>query len=652
MEGTFGMTTSTVSVAVSRRMNRTAWALVSAVGAGLGLAASALALPPVLERVPDDAAVAIAIPSPQTLEKNLGAFNKAIESGEPLPEFKDLLSMTGMSKGIDLTKSLAFIIYAPKPDAHAKKADAHKDDAKKDDAKKDEKKSDDPMGGKKVEDADMDGDEGEDGPPPQFVVLVPVTNYGEFLDNFGVKPAGEGKIDLGTGPDGSDLFMKDIGGGYAVVGEAKETIEKFDGKANAAGAKSRLGKAGEALADASDLVTIVNMDAVRPMALEGLKKMEEQAKERMGALGEAQQANFAFGMNINKMIIRDTKTIVGGLKVGEKGLGLDMVTGFIEGSALAKAFAGEANATPLLKYLPGGPYLAAGALDLKSPALKQFVRDLFAQAPKNEMPEATKAGIDTLLDADGQAVVVGFPMGGALSGLLTNTVSFTATSDPAKAKKNIRDAVTLTDGKTAQGMTYKSTYQEGAAKAGDVALDAWDMKLAAQGDAGAGAAQALGIVFGPQGGPAGYVAQNGAGVYRSYAKNSDLMSKALAASSAPDNVGADALIGEAQGHLPKNRFAELHIGTKSVMDLALPFAAIAGVQVPMDKIPQKLEPVSLAISSEGGAGRFTIFVPTSLVKTGVVLGQTFMEAQQGGGAGQGPNGGKQNRDSGAGQPKF
>jgi len=166
-------------------------------------------------------------------------------------------------------------------------------------------------------------------------------------------------------------------------------------------------------------------------------------------------------------------------------------------------------------------------------------------------------------------------------------------------------------------------------------------------------AQAMQFMFGPQGGPGGYLAKGEGGVYRSYSRNSELMNRAIAAGKGGESLNSDPLIKYLQAKLPSTRVAEVYLGPRSLLDLVLPFAAMAGVPIGADKISEKLPPVGLSISAVDGAAQMSVFVPSEVAKTGFALAEAFEQMQNGGedgDAGEAPAEGK--KPAGAGQPKF
>ncbi len=618
--------------------------LVAVCGMTLALSA-AMAVPPVVEKLPDNAMISVVIPSPVTLQKNLASLATAVDSPIPMMSVDDLLSMSGMGGGIDTGKSIAIVIYGPKDKpVDAKKAD--KDDKKdaKADPKADAKK-------------DADADDEDDMAAMQqglerMVVLIPVTKYEDFLGNFGAKPAGEGKLDSFATPDGEDAFSKLLGDGYAVMGTDKELVEKFTGKPDAATSlKTRMGKSGEEITDSLDIMAIVNMDRLRPVAEKGIREMEKQAKDQLEAVGqEAQEKNLVVAKWIGETIVRDTQVIVSGFKFGSSGITMEANGAFKGESYLAKVFAGKGNAAALMNKLPSGNYLWAGAMDMNTPGIRTMMKDIISRTELPGGDKAKAAATKTMETTEGMAATIGFPVGGAFAGLLTNTVMFTQSKDPAAALKSFKDNLIAMDGQKMESVTYKTKYIDGASKAGETSIDAWETKFEAAdgGEMPAEMAQAMPFMFGPQGSPVGYVAKGQSGVYSTYAKNTELMTKALGAEKG-ENLSADAMLKQSQAMLPKDRIGEMYIGTKGILDLALPFAAMAGMTVPADKIPEKLPPIAGGLSSKDGSLRFTMVIPAPVIKTGVFLG---MEAQKAMEANGGEEPAKAKPDNGAGQPKF
>lgn len=597
--------------------------LIAASGLCLGLSSLALAMPAAFERVSDDAAIVVVLPAPDTFQKNLSDLTTAVESPIPLPTIKDALAMSGFGAGIDTTRGVAMVLVGPKePFKNADEAKAFFD---------------------KSEDHAM--------------ILLPVTNYAEFMTNFNAKPAGNGAVDAITMNSGEPGFAKDLGAGaggaYALLGSNKDMVQAFTGKAGANPIKGKIGKAGEKLADSSDLVTFFNAEVIRPLIPEVLAEMKKQAKAQTQNAGmDDKQFDARFGL-IQWLIesgAKDTRSVVGGAKFSSLGIALDMVSTFSEGSYFAKVFATGGKPGALLARLPAQPYLLAGAIDQSSPGFKQFSADYAAKASEIEADkDKAKLALGALTSPDGIAGAVGFPIGGIFAGALTSTISFTKAKDGPAAVKIIKDAIVASNGTSQQGVTASTTYKDAGAKVGDTDVDVWSASVAGDGDKKAGATQGMQMLFGSPDGPVGFVAKTEGGAFLTYSKNADLMEKALKVGG--ETMASDKTLAQVADKLPGDRIAEAYVGVKGLLDLALPFVAMIGVPIPQDKLPAQLPPVGLAIASDAGSARFTIFVPAPVIKTGVIVGTNVMQqlGQQGQPGGD-PNGGGGQKSTG--QPKF
>lgn len=623
---------------------------------------AALATPPVLDRVPDNALITIVVPAPTTMQKNLAALAAAVESPAAVPALDDLLAMAGLGGGIDTSKSMAIVVIGPKeldnpPVAKAAKPekDADKHEHADGDMDGDEHEHEHAEGDKDakrtrtrhaVVPADDDAIDWETG-MQRTVMLIPLTKYADFLENFGATPAGEGKLDE-INIQGEDAFCKPLDGGYAVVGNDRELVRAFTGKGGDATLVSRMSAAGRSLSDSADMVAIVNIDRIRPFAQNAMATLEKEARSRMEMMGqEGLEKNIAVAKWMGETVIRDTQVVVAGWKTGSMGMTMDLVGSFKPDSYLARTFTGAGSSTPILGKLFAGNYLFAGAIDMSSKGTKQFTRDLVSKSDVPGGEPAVKAALAAVESADGQGAVMGFPVGGAFSGILTSTVVYTASKDPGAAMKAWKDSMTAMNGATIQDYTYVTKVVENASKAGDTPLHAWEVKMQSQtGEIPAEMQQAMPMLFGPQGMPAGYIAQGPGGLYTSYAKNSELMAKALNAEK-EGSLASDAMIVQAQGMLPKNRMAEAYLGTRGLLDLGLPLLAFTGTAVPMDKIPEKLPPIAASLSAEEGAMHLSMVIPAPVMKIGITLAEAVQEARaQGGQKGTGKP------DKGTGQPKF
>ena len=597
-------------------MNRVRGMIVCA-GVTLGLTSGlALALPPVLEKAPKGAMFVIAVPSAEKFEKSIQSLKTAAEIDFPLPGIEDLLAMGGISGGLDLSKSMAMVFMPPAGGAEAANAE------------------------------DMQG---------EMIVMLPVSDYAAFLQNFNAKPGDAGSVDA-VNINGEDTFARNVGDGYAIIAPSRELVTAF--KMGNPTAKADMGKVGERIADTADLVAVINMSVARPFIEKGMKEAQERMADQMammGMEGEGGEGGDAPSPMIDwltKAMVADAKVMVGGMKAGGLGASFEVAASFNEGSMMGKAFSAAGNAGALLSKLPTMQYLFAGAIDTSSPAVKRVLADMAAKAKESAPADAPQLfATSDLAEADGQAVVIGMNptmlMGG---GVFTNTVVFSATREPSKVIAGVQKNMETLNGKSFGGMTYEASFKDDAAKVGETSVDVWQVKMQSEGGDGMNT-QAASMLFGPQGGPGGYLAEVDGGVLRTFAKNSVLMAAAMKSASGGENLSSDTLIKQVGGQLPSGRIAEAYIGIRNIVDMIVPMATMMGVQIDPEAIPAQLPPLGFGLAGEGGSALFSMFIPAPVLKTMWVVGTPLVE-------GMGAFGGEPEMEEEAGaeepagQPRF
>ncbi|MGD9688926.1 MAG: hypothetical protein AB7V47_04225 [Phycisphaerales bacterium] len=582
--------------------------------AGLCLSASAIAVPPVVDRCPEDAMVVVAVNNFDALQKDVGDMAKLI--GMPLPmDMKQAMLAAGIEKGVRSDGSAAIVLFAPAPDAE-KNA-----------------KPEDDMGGDDEEDAD------ENDPPA--IAIVPVTEYAAFLENFGATAGPAGGIDT-VDMKGRSAFARNIGGGYAALSPDRALLERFTGKDGAKAAFEKLaGPAGNALSDSADLSVIVNVARARPMIDAAMKRRLEEVADQMAMMG-GDDPDFSAGEWLAKSMLDDARGTVIGLSIDNLGAGIDMVTAFNEGSRWAKvsSFAGKSG--QLMSKLPGGPYLFACAMDLSSPEVKSVIKEYISKAPKsNEQAGAMPTWMSSLDSNDGGSMVIGMSPAGVMGGMFAATVTYTATTDPGSAVKATRSA--FSDLESSKKATIK--WSEGEKEIAGVRVDAFEAKMAPDPE-NPFAAQAGAMMFGPAGGPSGYIAKVDGGVIMTLAKNSKLMEKAIGASKGDNALNGERVIQQVGAKLPEGRAFEAYVGVKGILDTFLPLAAMFGAPLPAVDVPDNLPPAAVAITPQTGSVRLSIYLPAPTVKT---VADLVREVR--GMAGEPPADAPDNKDD-TGQPGF
>jgi hypothetical protein len=565
--------------------------LLFAAGSVLGLfAASAQALPPIMDRVPAGALIVVTTPSLEQLEKGVQSITTTLEI--PFPGVKNMLMMKGIDAGVDMTKPIAAIVMPPSDKGAAKPADKKAD-------------ANDPMGA---------GDEQEE---PPTILMIPTGDYKALLKAFNAE-AGAGITEF-TSPEGDPAFAKDLGGGYAAICNKKDVLEKFDGKGGNAKSHSDLvGKVGDQISEKADLVVVANIAALGPIARPMIEKTMESAMEgpMMMMGGGGAMAIEGAKEQINAFLDQTSGAVLA-LDIEPSGVALDASAQFKPGTKLAEAFSKGGNSGALIAKLPNQPYLLNYALDLTQPAWKKMVKDALnagaGAGAKDAQPTTLLAG--TIDSVDGAATSIGFsPTALFGGGLLVNTTSYFKSSKPADAIAASQKMVETLNGKTVAGNAYTGTYTKSGAKVNNVDVDVWEMKMTPAGDDAGPMSQAA-ILFGPAGGPGGFLAPVEGGVVGTMAKNQQLMTAAMdAAGKGTNSMADDAMTKQVSERLPKSRLGEAYIGIKSIMESVKPMLAMAPGGGQFD-IPEQLPPVGAGVGAEGSAAHAALFVPMPVIKT-------------------------------------
>ncbi len=571
--------------------------LVMSAGAAFGLfgflVSAADATPPVLDKVPTNAMIVIGVSNPDKLQKNFAALGEAINFPIPIPAVDDLLAQMGAEKGVDKGKSIALVIMPP------------------------------PNGGKNEKGEMLSSDELGEVMEQSMYILMPTTDYAAFIGNFEAKK--DGAIDAGQ-IEGDDAFFKDLGNGYAAMSPSKDVMMSLDIKGGSKAAiDAALGANGVNVVDGSDLFVMVNLDEARVFQPMIMDQIEDQMEGNPAGLALGGVNDGPMG-DIVKQLSEQAKTMVIGLRPDAMGVALDMAWAFKPESDLAKAFDGKGTTGSLMTKLPNQPYFFAMAMDMSTPGMKMVVDRMSKQMVEDGMGGLPAMLADQLKASDGAAFTVGSPQGGLMGGVLTSTVSYIRTAKPEGYTAAMQKGMGELNGQAMGPMKMASSY---SADSGDVdgkKVDTYAVKFTPsdEDEADPQMGMAMQIIFGSAGGPGGYVAKVDGGVLQTYSKNSLLMGAAMRATAGGESLAGDRAMAQVAERLPKDRMMELFIGVRSILEAALPLAAMGGVNVELD-LPPNMPPVGVGLAGGKAGAQLGIFMPTPVIKT------IMSAAQQAGG---------------------
>lgn len=468
---------------------------------------------------------------------------------------------------------------------------------------------------------DLEGEEGKE----NALIIVPVSDYAAFAKGMGAtETTGIASVTVEEKP----AFLKDIGGGFAVMGPSKEHVEGFAGKGgNAAAHTKNLGRTGMQIADKSDVIFVISVSALKDKIDEAVASMKEEGKdmaEMAGPQAEQVQAMMGMAQGVMEAFARDGQVGIMGLGLGEAGVSLDFGAQFKEGSATAKALASPGKAGTYLARIPSKPFLAAFAMDLTNPTIKGFMKDMQKMNEKNPMGFGV-GDIKNIDSTNGMAMVMGASKGGVGGGLFANTSTFVSTSDPAAYVKSVADTMKGLAGKEIEGIKFAGEYKAGDAEVSGIKVDTWTMSMEPTDDnPEAGMIPMMQqMMFGPEG-MGGMIAPVEGGVVMTMSKNTPLLTDAIAAGKGGTGLADDPAIKAVQEHLPSGRMFEMYLGTKPIMDTINGFMGMFGGGTQL-KVPDKVSPVGIAAGVDGGGVDVRLFVPTDVIDT---IAAAVKEAQE------------------------
>ena len=207
-------------------------------------------------------------------------------------------------------------------------------------------------------------------------------------------------------------------------------------------------------------------------------------------------------------------------------------------------------------------------------------------------------------------------------------------------------SLTEANGKSENGMTFKTEYKENAKAIGGVQASSFGMTFDVdQNNEMAGPMQmVMPMLFGPEGKMSGYVATTDKMMVMTLSKNSALLESVLNSAKSGKGLATNALVQQTAERLPADRVMDAYVGVKSVMDMAQGAMAMFGAPAEF-AVPAQIAPIGMAASMNKGGLHFRMHVPTDVFKAAFDITKQF----QGGGN---EDGGDEPMEGGNEKPRF
>ena len=488
----------------------------------------------------------------------------------------------------------------------------------------------------------------DDEEQPPAVVLLPVTDYAQFIGALtGAKT--EGEVTTGRFKDAPEDTFVAHWGDYAAITPRKELLAiKHEGLAPT-------GAAGREL-DQRDLSVYVNFPVLKqvlaPQLAKGKTKAREETDKKLAdadaAKKELAHAALDQGFNIVESFLRDAEPTTMGLTFGKAGVSADMVVAFTKGSYLGNLF-GQMKGTggPLLGGLPDEKYLFfAGSV--QDPAMSTKLLDdvLGPVAAKLGALGENGAKLQQLLtlvksaaaSSDGASAGMIVPTAALGQGSLVRFVSVVH-GDAEKLRSAQEQMAEMQSGLMAgfgvQGVdVVKSTVTKNVKTVAGVSFDQLKGEIdpAANNGQAAQMQQMMQYVYGPEGQTQLMGVVNDRTLVQTMGIDDALL--ATIVESAKGNKDAlSAQVKAVDAELPKTRSAVAYVDLAQFFSTGLSYAHAMGMNLPV-QLPPNLPPVGMSFGPDPDAAalRFDGFVPTSLMQSLVQAGfQIYLNIPHGGG---------------------
>jgi hypothetical protein len=472
-----------------------------------------------------------------------------------------------------------------------------------------------------------------EGETPLAAIFLPVTDFGAFAGAFEGKE--EGGIIVGT-MDGDTIYMKDIGGGYALASPNRELAANMKpAPGNMAAHTKRLGVTGMRVAESSAMFVAVDLQIVAPMIKEAGAGFREQMEMVSSMMGDEAQGMGTMGQMIEAFsgdLARDGQTGLFGMSLSDDGVSLDLAATFKEGSETAATMSTSGNAIELLARVPDMPYLAAGAIDMSSPAVRDMFKAMgqISASMNPDQPNMMEMfNLGKIIDGQrGMAMVMGNPPSMIMGGLFSKTVQYLACDNPKASIATVSEMMKTMNGMASGPMRFETDFKPAMTNVEGTSIDGWGMKMVLDPADPSAEQMQMGMmmIFGPQMGLSGYYAQVPGGMITTYARESGITAKAIQAATRGDGLATNAGVKAAAGHLPKGCVAAGFVGLDSLMQQASGLMAMGGQSLGVD-VPDEMGAIAAGVAMSDGGTHARIFVPQSLLS---FVGQV-MEARMGAG---------------------
>ncbi|MEM0984488.1 MAG: hypothetical protein AAGI17_11130, partial [Planctomycetota bacterium] len=377
-----------------------------------------------------------------------------------------------------------------------------------------------------------------------------------------------------------------------------------------------------------------------------LDQLEEQAQFAAMMAGGAGDVDVDAGLAMIRSVVEnfanDADTGVIGIDMSADGIGLDIFSNFKAGSTLGKMFDAAPNTEGLMEALPAGDYVFAAAQNNSGGPFAEITKNLMEADALGDFAAFGQNKV-SMASPNSYMLAPSPPFGGA--GLFANSVSYIRGRDANALKRDYGASIEAMDGvDLMEGMSYSASLQKNAISIDGVDVDTYSTTMSIDAEAFGGGGAAMGgmpfadpnfintILFGPSGGPSGYIAAKGNGVFVTGSKNSELLQSAFTASGGGASLADNEMLQAVRGKMPAGRTAEAYLNLNSIFEQVLALAQMMGGQMDLPEVPA-MPPVGGSATVDDGGMLARVYVPTSVITTLAAYAEVLEDLNPGGALG-------------------
>jgi hypothetical protein len=483
-------------------------------------------------------------------------------------------------------------------------------------------------------------------PEPRYITLVPVTDYAAFLKSLpNVKTTGD--VSTFTLPDDDDEIYAVKWGSYAALTLYKDLLAQKPTGIEVAGL------AAKQLAS-NDVTAFVNVKAISTQVLPMLQAnrteiIQELDRELAAAGPNGQKFAPAIKTLVNQALefaektLKEGQAATLGIMLVDQGINITGMGEFDPAGSIGQTIASIKNSSDasFLAGLPSRQYFVFGGAALDPAVSRKIFNDAVSPIRKELANVQDAKGIVAMIDAAQSSVEA------------TKSVSF-GWVVPAEGQKSIIQQVNVCNGDAKKLQQAQRSYFASLTDVMKLIPEAPEAKVQVTPEAkvvedakldqvsvqfkfdtntpeGAQAAQAFSMMYGQEGisGVMGPV--NDETFVSVFGGDDELIKATVAAARKHENpLSQRPNIKAVADQLPKSRVAVFYVAIDNIVNEVTKFMAQMGMAVPL-KFPADMQPIGVAVSTEGAAVRADTHLSTELLGNLISAGIQATQMMQPGG---------------------